>query len=365
MTTPTEARAAQVRSAPIEVGSAAARVEAWLAGRNLELHTSDLERLIAYGRLAGVAASKPKQSEVAIRWALVQFVTALQDREAEDRKNASAENGWRMSSAHDLYDDVIDTVMRLSTGSLDAVAYLEEENRRYETQAESNVRAMNAPDHEPLSSEDWVTKTGAQVQERIVVPGCQECGASTQDCLQSQREVGQPCCAPCEADATHWSPSLRDKPVAEPGAPADPTNPLHPKDLANDFHQRTGRCTGLVADGGLHTQCARIELAHIHDDDHRFCLPGEDGFTEVEVHQATLYLESDGYDGPEISVGDWLRAHRSEPNYVTAVETGEQAHGTEFVPLTLEQRVTALERRVEDLSRRPSPYDVLRGSDGR
>lgn len=65
----------------------------------------------------------------AMRWALVKFVVALEERAAEDRAVACEANGWRMSSAHDLYDDVIDTVRRLATGSLDAGAYLEEERR--------------------------------------------------------------------------------------------------------------------------------------------------------------------------------------------------------------------------------------------
>lgn len=69
------------------------------------------------------------KTETAMKWALVKFVVALQQREAEDRAVACEANGWRMSSAHDLYDDVIDTVSRLATGSLDAEAYLEEERR--------------------------------------------------------------------------------------------------------------------------------------------------------------------------------------------------------------------------------------------
>lgn len=82
---------------------------------------------------SGTAGSgQPKMhAEVARaqKWALVKFVVALEQRAAEDRAAACEANGWRQRSAHDLYDDVIDTVSRLATGSLDAGAYLEEERR--------------------------------------------------------------------------------------------------------------------------------------------------------------------------------------------------------------------------------------------
>lgn len=68
--------------------------------------------------------------QTAMKWALVKFVVALQQREAEDREVACEENGWRQRSVHDLYDDVIDTMSRLATGSLDAQGYLDEERRK-------------------------------------------------------------------------------------------------------------------------------------------------------------------------------------------------------------------------------------------
>lgn len=68
--------------------------------------------------------------DLAMKWALVKFVVALQERDAADRATACEANGWRMSSAHDLYDDVIDTISRLATGSLDAQGYLDEERRK-------------------------------------------------------------------------------------------------------------------------------------------------------------------------------------------------------------------------------------------
>jgi hypothetical protein len=70
------------------------------------------------------------EKQRAMKWALVKFVVALEMRQAEDKQNACEANGWRMSSAHDLYDDVIDTVSRLATGSLDAEGYMEEERRK-------------------------------------------------------------------------------------------------------------------------------------------------------------------------------------------------------------------------------------------
>lgn len=66
----------------------------------------------------------------AMRWALTKFVVALQMRDAEDQATACEANGWRMSSAHDLYDEAIDTISRLATGSLDAKGYMEEERRK-------------------------------------------------------------------------------------------------------------------------------------------------------------------------------------------------------------------------------------------
>lgn len=73
--------------------------------------------------------SDPKQVVLAQKWAMVKFVVALQQRDAEDQEAACEANGWRSSSTHDLYDDVIDTISRLATGSLDADAYLETERR--------------------------------------------------------------------------------------------------------------------------------------------------------------------------------------------------------------------------------------------
>lgn len=70
--------------------------------------------------------------KMAQKWALVQFVLALSEREAQDRAEACEANGWRMSSAHDLYDEVIDTLTGLVTGHLDPEAYLEAERQRLE-----------------------------------------------------------------------------------------------------------------------------------------------------------------------------------------------------------------------------------------
>lgn len=39
--------------------------------------------------------------------------------------------------------------------------------------------------------------------------------------------------------------------------------------------------------------------------------------------------------------------------------------GSEFVPLTLEQRIERLERHIVEIESRPNPYDVIRGADGR
>lgn len=77
-----------------------------------------------------VSGRTRSMTETAMRWALVQFVVALEERKAEDLVNASPENGWLMRSAHDLYDDVIDTLSRLATGSLSASGYLAEEQRK-------------------------------------------------------------------------------------------------------------------------------------------------------------------------------------------------------------------------------------------
>lgn len=69
-------------------------------------------------------------TQTAMKWALVKFVVDLEQRQARDNAAACEANGWRMSSAHDLYDDVIDTLSRLATGSLDPEAYLEFERTK-------------------------------------------------------------------------------------------------------------------------------------------------------------------------------------------------------------------------------------------
>lgn len=78
-------------------------------------------------------------TKTAQKWALVKFVVDLQQRDAEDAEAACEENGWRQRSAHDLYDDVIETVSRLATGSLDAQGYLDEERRKEDAPARSTT----------------------------------------------------------------------------------------------------------------------------------------------------------------------------------------------------------------------------------
>lgn len=65
--------------------------------------------------------------KAAQKWALVKFVVAMEERAAKDRAEACAENGWRMSSAHDLYDDVLVTLNDLARGHLDPHVYLDRE----------------------------------------------------------------------------------------------------------------------------------------------------------------------------------------------------------------------------------------------
>lgn len=62
---------------------------------------------------------------MAVKVALIQFTVELQTLDAQDRQAACAENGWRMSSTHEIYDDTIGTVIALVSGTLDPEVYLE------------------------------------------------------------------------------------------------------------------------------------------------------------------------------------------------------------------------------------------------
>ena len=94
-----------------------------------------------------VADTDSKTVLAAQKWALVKFQVAVQMRDVEDQAAACEANGWRSSSTHDLANDVIDTISRLATGSLNAAAYLEEERRKA-------LSEMHIPDR-PVTDEDF------------------------------------------------------------------------------------------------------------------------------------------------------------------------------------------------------------------
>lgn len=70
-----------------------------------------------------------KNTDLAMRWALVKFVVDLDVQRAEDKANACEENGWLMRDASGLYTDVIATLTGLATGEIDAEVYLEAERQ--------------------------------------------------------------------------------------------------------------------------------------------------------------------------------------------------------------------------------------------
>ncbi len=61
---------------------------------------------------------------MAIKLAMIKLNVELQVLDAKDRLAACAENGWMMSSTHELYDHTTDEVIALVEGTLDADEYL-------------------------------------------------------------------------------------------------------------------------------------------------------------------------------------------------------------------------------------------------